>query len=123
LKRLKINNYEPVISKDRNGKMLESKDKEYKTISFGDVGKLNKFKNTNAKSSLSQMSSLKDGSSSKSSNIWKLSNNELSLKKSKDTGNERIDYIQSNTTTHIQNNNNKQIKSSKRNNQHLSSQN
>jgi len=69
------------------------------------------------------MSSLKDGSSSKSSNIWKLSNNELSLKKSKDTGNERIDYIQSNTTTHIQNNNNKQIKSSKRNNQHLSSQN
>jgi len=123
LKRLKINNYEPVISKDRNGKMLESKDKEYKTISFGDGGKLNKFKNTNAKSSLSQMSSLKDGSSSKSSNIWKLSNNELSLKKSKDTGNERIDYIQSNTTTHIQNNNNKQIKSSKRNNQHLSSQN
>jgi len=68
------------------------------------------------------MSSLKDGSSSKSSNIWKLSNNELSLKKSKDTGNERIDYIQSNTTTHIQNNN-QQIKSSKRNNQHLSSQN
>jgi len=68
------------------------------------------------------MSSLKDGSSSKSSNIWKLSNNELSLKKSKDTGNERIDYIQSNTTTHIQNNN-QQIKSSKRNNQHISSQN
>lgn len=112
LKRLN-GNYEPVISKDRNSKMLESKDKESKTISFGGSNcNLNKFKNTNAKSSLSHLSSQKESSSSKSSNIWKLSNNDLSLKKSNDQI-ESIDYIQSNTNPKsVHNHNHNQSKQS-----------
>jgi len=64
-----------------------------KTISFGDANKFDKLRRTN--SHISQSSNKKsEKSSTKSSNLWHLSNNELSVKTSDEANAESIGKIQ-----------------------------